>query len=108
MPPGHPPKRHKIDPSRSQDATFSLLNFDFVLGSILGSSWIDFGSILGASGRASCVPKRRQNGCKKAVVSKIGFGSVLGGLGGVWASFWDGLGGGPGAILGAFWENFGV
>ena len=39
MPPGHPPKRPKIDPSRSQEATFSRLNFDLVLGSILVSFW---------------------------------------------------------------------
>ena len=40
MPPGHPPKRPKIDPSRSQEATFSLLNFDLVLGSILVPFWL--------------------------------------------------------------------
>ena len=40
MPPGHPPKRPKIDPSRSQEATFSLLNFDLVLGSILMPFWL--------------------------------------------------------------------
>ena len=40
MPPGHPPKRPKIDPNRSQDATFSLLNFDLVLGSILAPFWL--------------------------------------------------------------------
>ena len=40
MPPGPPPKRRKIDPSRFQDATFSLLNFDLVLGSILAPFWL--------------------------------------------------------------------
>ena len=35
MAPGRPPKRTKIDPSRSQEASFSLLNFDLVFGSIL-------------------------------------------------------------------------
>ena len=40
MPPGHLPKRPKIDPSRSQEATFSLLNFDLVLGSILVPFWL--------------------------------------------------------------------
>ena len=40
MPPGHPPKQLKIEPSRSQEATFSLLNFDVVLGSILVPFWL--------------------------------------------------------------------
>ena len=40
MPPGDPPKRPKIDPSRSQEAIFSLLNFDLVLGSILVPFWL--------------------------------------------------------------------
>ena len=35
MPLRHPPKRPKIDPSRFQEATFSLLNFDLVFLSIL-------------------------------------------------------------------------
>jgi len=39
MPPGHAPKRTKIDPRRSQEATFSLLNCDLVLGSILMAVW---------------------------------------------------------------------
>ena len=40
MPPGCRQKRHKIDPSRFQDATFSLLKFDLVLGSILAPFWL--------------------------------------------------------------------
>ena len=40
MPPGHPLKRSKIDPSRYQEVTFSLLNFDLVLGSILSPFWL--------------------------------------------------------------------
>ena len=40
MPPGHPPKPPKIDPRRSQETTFSLLNFDLVLGSILAPFWL--------------------------------------------------------------------
>ena len=40
MPSGHAPKRPKIDPSRSQEATCSLLNFDLVLGSILVPFWL--------------------------------------------------------------------
>ena len=52
MPPGHPPKRSQIDPSRSQEATFSLLNFDLVFGSILVSFWLPkclpLGTLFGA------------------------------------------------------------
>jgi len=40
MPSGHAPKRPKIDPSRSQEATFSVLNFDLNLGSILVPFWL--------------------------------------------------------------------
>ena len=40
MPPGHPPKRPQIDPSRPQQATFSLLNFDLIFGSILVPFWL--------------------------------------------------------------------
>ena len=40
MPPGHPPKRPKVDPSRSQEAIFSILNFDLILGSIFIPFWL--------------------------------------------------------------------
>ena len=50
MPPGDAPKRPKIAPSRSQDATFALLNFDLVFGSILASFWLP-----------KCLPKASQN-----------------------------------------------
>ena len=50
MPPGHPPKPPQIDPSRSQEATFSLLNFDLIFGSILVPFWLPkclpFGTLL--------------------------------------------------------------
>ena len=40
MPPGRPPKRARIVPSRFPEATFSVLNFDPVLGSILAPFWL--------------------------------------------------------------------
>ena len=40
MPPGTLPKPSQVDPSRSQEATFSILNFDQVLGSILAPFWL--------------------------------------------------------------------
>ena len=40
MPSGTLPKPHRIDPSRSQEANFSLLNFDFDFGSILVPFWL--------------------------------------------------------------------
>ena len=55
MPPGRPPKRAKIDPSRIQKATFLLLNFDLVWGSILAPFWGPLGCLLGSLG-ASWVP----------------------------------------------------
>ena len=47
MPPGHAPKRPQIDPSRSQEAIFSLLNFDLVLRSIFDRFWLPFGFSFG-------------------------------------------------------------
>ena len=48
--PGDPPKRPQIDPSGFQDATFLLLNFDPVFGSIWSQFWLPkclaFGTLL--------------------------------------------------------------
>ena len=38
-PPGAPPKRPKIDPSRSQEVSFPLFNFDLVFESTLVPFW---------------------------------------------------------------------
>ena len=61
MPPGHPPKRAQIDPSRFQEVTVSLLNLDLVLGSILGSilapGMPPFGLLLAPFGRPKTIKK---------------------------------------------------
>ena len=50
MPLRHPPERPKIGPNRFQEATFSLLNFDLVFGSIFAPfclpKCLPFGAIL--------------------------------------------------------------
>ena len=48
MPPRVVPKASQVDPSRSQEATFSILNFDQVLGSILAPFWVPQSLPLGA------------------------------------------------------------
>ena len=53
--------RPKIAPSLLQEATFSLLNFDFVFGWILGRFWCQFGSQNGAKLAPNWLPKRTRN-----------------------------------------------
>ena len=57
MPPGHPPKRPKVDPSRSQEAMFSILNFDLILGSIFIPFWLPKCLPLGTTFAPKIVPK---------------------------------------------------
>ena len=69
MPSGHAPKRPKIDPSRSQEATFSLLNFDLNLGSILVPFWLPKCLPLGTLLATKIDPKNNQKfDCSKCRV----------------------------------------
>ena len=61
MPPGHPPKRPKVDPSRSQEAIFSLLNFDLILGSIFIPFWLPKCLPLGTLLATKIIPKNSRS-----------------------------------------------
>ena len=69
MPPGDPPKRPKIDPSRSRERTFSLLNFDLNLGSNLVPFWLPKCLPLGTLLATKIDPKNNQKfDCSKCRV----------------------------------------
>ena len=60
MPPRAAPKRPHIDPSRSQEAAFSLLNFDLVFGSIWLAFWLPKRLPLGTLFAPKIAPKNRK------------------------------------------------